>query len=172
MKSRSIVAALLVLAVSVIGVVFLLGRSSAVNDSTLALNAPSMQVQNGDSIPVAINLSGTDQFLAISADVTYDTSQLSFEGLDANLIVSQAEESSGTIELILGDSSPLTGQVGTLNFSAIGSTGATTIALSNIEGSDAAGNTFTLSNEDVTLNYDSGTGGTGNGFFILAEQIR
>lgn len=171
-KTGSIAAALLILIISVIGVVLLLGRSSAMDDNTLSLITTDTSVESGDTVSIDINVESSEDVLAISSDVLFDSSQLEFVDFEDNsLLAGQAEEANGVIELILGDADPLSGRIGTLTFTVTADSGSTTVDLQNIDASSGDGSTVPFDSESVDITIGSGAGGAGNGFFISALTL-
>ena len=138
-RLNALIAAVVVIAVGVVGTVLLATKAAGVG--TLTLTPATGNISLGSNVTVTITEnSSTTAVNAIEADLTYDQTKLEFVSIDTstspfNGLVARATGGNGTVFLADGTTTPTTGSqiVGTVTFKAIG-TGSTTIAFAASSG--------------------------------------
>jgi chitodextrinase len=137
-RFNALVAAVVVIAVGVVGTVMLATRAAGIG--VLSLTPASANVSLGSNITVTIveNSSATT-VNAIEADLTYDQTKLQFVSIDTTTtpfsLVARSSGGSGTVFVANGTTTPISGSqtVATVTFTAIG-TGSTTVGFAGTSG--------------------------------------
>jgi chitodextrinase len=131
-RVNALIAAVVVIAVGVVGTVLL--ATHAAGSGVLSLSPATANVSLGSNVSVTIyEDSGATTVNAIEADLTYDQAKLQFVSIDTstspfNGLVARSTGGSGTVYLADGTSTPISGKqiVGVVTFKAIG-TGSTAV---------------------------------------------